>query len=212
MSFIADSIAEMDDEKITNFMGVTGCDHARAKILLESCNWDVNQAVLMHFADGAGANAGGDGAPGRVSASPDAAQVRAAIPSKRMRLVTTHDPYADVGVEFRQGKGKSSAVNPFIDYSGEGSSSGGGGGGGGGRSFAKMFAPPRGMLYSGDFDAAKRVAAKKNRWLLVNIQDVENFASHRLNRDTWKDELVKELVIYNCIFWQSDVSVLDAAK
>ncbi len=75
-----------------------------------------------------------------------------------------------------------------------------------------MYAPPRNLLYSGDFSMAKRAAAKHDRWLLVNIQDVEDFASHELNRDTWKDDLVRELVSYNCVFWQSDAAVMDAAK
>eukprot|EP00983_Pelagomonas_calceolata_P135261 1162140-Pelagomonas_calceolata.AAC.1 len=37
----------------------------------------------------------------------------------------------------------------------------------------------------GDFEGAKAHAAQEGKWLMLNVQDKSEFASHRLNRDTW---------------------------
>lgn len=65
-----------------------------------------------------------------------------------------------------------------------------------------MFKPPEGLLYHGDFDAAKTHAADKGCWLLVNVQTADEFASHRLNRDTWGNDLVQDMVRESFVLWQ----------
>ena len=47
------------------------------------------------------------------------------------------------------------------------------------------------------------MAKDSKRWLLVNIQKDSEFASHALNRDVWRDELVENLVREGFIFWQT---------
>ena len=37
---------------------------------------------------------------------------------------------------------------------------------------------------------------------MVNIQDEIVFASHMLNRDTWSDDVVQNLVASGFVFWQ----------
>lgn len=54
----------------------------------------------------------------------------------------------------------------------------------------RMRCPPpphthTGLLFSGDWEAAKEHAAHEGKWLLLNVQSPSEFASHRLNRDTW---------------------------
>lgn len=40
-------------------------------------------------------------------------------------------------------------------------------------------------------------------WMqLVNVQSDSEFASHMLNRDTWRDDTVKTLIQGSFIFWQ----------
>jgi hypothetical protein len=46
-------------------------------------------------------------------------------------------------------------------------------------------------MHVGTFAEAKAQAAAERKWLLVNIQCETEFASHRLNRDTWHNETVK---------------------
>lgn len=35
---------------------------------------------------------------------------------------------------------------------------------------------------------------QSHKWLLVNIQDHDNFRSHSLNRDVWGDETIQCLI------------------
>lgn len=69
---------------------------------------------------------------------------------------------------------------------------------------ADMFAAPDHLIYrEGGFEGARTMAKDSKRWLLVNIQKDSEFASHALNRDVWRDELVENLVREGFIFWQS---------
>ena len=69
---------------------------------------------------------------------------------------------------------------------------------------ADMFAPPEKLIYKeGGFEGARNMAKDNKRWLLVNIQRDSEFASHALNRDVWRDELVENLVREGFIFWQA---------
>ena len=69
---------------------------------------------------------------------------------------------------------------------------------------ADMFATPEHLIYKeGGFEGARTMAKDSKRWLLVNIQKDSEFASHALNRDVWRDELVENLVREGFIFWQA---------
>jgi hypothetical protein len=68
---------------------------------------------------------------------------------------------------------------------------------------ADMFAAPSHLIHkAGGFQGARTVAKDSKRWLLVNIQKDSEFASHALNRDVWRDELVENLIREGFIFWQ----------
>ncbi|KAG0447840.1 hypothetical protein HPP92_028143 [Vanilla planifolia] len=45
-------------------------------------------------------------------------------------------------------------------------------------------------------------ASVLDKWLLVNLQSTEEFSSHMLNRDTWCNEAVAQIIRTNFIFWQ----------
>lgn len=65
-----------------------------------------------------------------------------------------------------------------------------------------MFPAPSDLNFPAPFAAARQAAKEQKRWLLVNLQDAELFASHELNRDTWVNETVRELLRSGFIFWQ----------
>jgi hypothetical protein len=48
----------------------------------------------------------------------------------------------------------------------------------------------------------KAKSCERNQWLLVNIQDVTEFACQVLNRDVWRNQTVKDIVQSNFVFWQ----------
>uniref|UniRef100_A0A383VHQ7 UBX domain-containing protein n=1 Tax=Tetradesmus obliquus TaxID=3088 RepID=A0A383VHQ7_TETOB len=76
------------------------------------------------------------------------------------------------------------------------------GGAGGAPKLSDLFKPPPGLAFTGDWGAAVAQAAQQGRWLLVNVQDAEEFATHRLNRDTWGDSLVQDMLRGTFVFWQ----------
>ena len=49
-----------------------------------------------------------------------------------------------------------------------------------------------------------RTANQKKKLVLVNIQSTTDFDSHKLNRDTWKDETIEEIIQESFLFWQQD--------
>ncbi|XP_017063326.1 UBX domain-containing protein 7 [Drosophila eugracilis] len=66
-----------------------------------------------------------------------------------------------------------------------------------------LFRPPTDILYSGSLTAAREFATKRQRWLLVNVQD-DSFQSQTLNRDVWSDKELKKLIRRQFTFWQVD--------
>jgi hypothetical protein len=49
-----------------------------------------------------------------------------------------------------------------------------------------LFPPPADLMFHGNFDALRRTAEEQQKYCLINIQKNDEFASHCLNRDTWK--------------------------
>lgn len=52
------------------------------------------------------------------------------------------------------------------------------------------------------WDEARAEGKEEKKWLLVNLQDMTDFNCQALNRDIWKDEAVRQLVMENFIFLQ----------
>ncbi|KAL6844164.1 hypothetical protein ACP4OV_025837 [Aristida adscensionis] len=67
---------------------------------------------------------------------------------------------------------------------------------------ASLYRPPFALMFNGPFDKAKLEASCLGKWLLINLQSTEEFSSHMLNRDTWGNEAVAQLIRSNFIFWQ----------
>lgn len=67
----------------------------------------------------------------------------------------------------------------------------------------QLFAPPSYNEPGPFYDTIAKAAAEK-KWVLVNIQQAEVFASHTLNRDVWRDETIQDTVEGSFLFWQRD--------
>jgi len=67
---------------------------------------------------------------------------------------------------------------------------------------AELFKPPLDLLFRGTFQEAKQDAEDKNKHLIVNVQKETEFGSQMLNRDTWKDANVREIVKRHFVLWQ----------
>jgi hypothetical protein len=77
---------------------------------------------------------------------------------------------------------------------------------------AALYEPPTDLIFQGGFDDALESAAKQSRWLLVNVQTGLQFASHRLNRDTWRHPLVSDVVRASFVFWQAYDTSIDGGR
>lgn len=70
------------------------------------------------------------------------------------------------------------------------------------RNLSELFRPPVDLISQASWDSLLVQGQKKNKWLLVNLQDSLEFASQILNRDVWSNETVKALVQANFFFTQ----------
>lgn len=70
------------------------------------------------------------------------------------------------------------------------------------RRLADLFRPPFDILFTGTFEEARQRAREAKLWLLVNVQDVQEFACQVLNRDLWSDSMVKDFVKETFVFVQ----------
>ena len=68
----------------------------------------------------------------------------------------------------------------------------------------QLYRPPDDLSSSLPFTEVMKKAKEEKRWLLVNIQAADEFASHVLNRDIWSRQTVKEIVRSAFVFWQRD--------
>ncbi|XP_076619343.1 UBX domain-containing protein 7 [Colletes latitarsis] len=65
-----------------------------------------------------------------------------------------------------------------------------------------LFRPPCSILFLGSFLEAREHAKTLNRWLLVNIQNSQEFACQILNRDVWSNQQIQEIVKDHFVLWQ----------
>lgn len=65
-----------------------------------------------------------------------------------------------------------------------------------------LFRPPCDILFIGSFAEAREHAKTMNRWLLVNVQNQQEFSCQILNRDVWPDEQVREIINDHFVLWQ----------
>lgn len=73
----------------------------------------------------------------------------------------------------------------------------------GGQAINQLFAPP--AFNCGDpYYSVIEKAKTESKWVLVNIQQAEVFASHLLNRDVWSDDTITDIVTGSFMFWQRD--------
>uniref|UniRef100_A0A1D1ZUZ7 UBX domain-containing protein n=1 Tax=Auxenochlorella protothecoides TaxID=3075 RepID=A0A1D1ZUZ7_AUXPR len=191
----------VDSEVIASFCGVTGADSDVAIQMLEATNGDLESAINFYFA-AEGAAGGPDRDDDEALArrlqqeanEPLEDAVRAPMPVVNQRLVGDLLP-GPIQTRRRAVPIPQSVANTFresMDASEQPSSGG----------LAASFEPPRELLFHGSFEDAKESAASKEQWLLLNLQAADQFASHQLNRDTWRDPMISGLVSQNFVLFQ----------
>ena len=49
---------------------------------------------------------------------------------------------------------------------------------------------------------AREKGTSENQWVLINIQNVQEFPCQVLNRDVWSNPAVKDIIKQSFVFWQ----------
>eukprot|EP00411_Alexandrium_monilatum_P017502 CAMPEP_0175238486 /NCGR_PEP_ID=MMETSP0093-20121207/29059_1 /TAXON_ID=311494 /ORGANISM="Alexandrium monilatum, Strain CCMP3105" /LENGTH=450 /DNA_ID=CAMNT_0016532495 /DNA_START=1 /DNA_END=1353 /DNA_ORIENTATION=- len=79
-----------------------------------------------------------------------------------------------------------------------------------GQAINQLFAAPQYNEAAPFFQTIDKAKAE-GKWVLVNIQQAEVFASHTLNRDVWSDDTIKDIVQGSFLFWQRDDKSTDGS-
>ncbi|XP_066565115.1 UBX domain-containing protein 7 isoform X2 [Amia ocellicauda] len=192
---------------LAGHLGSRSATESVGKHMLEACNNNLEMAVTM-FLDGGGiaeepstSSSSAGASSSRVPLVED--DVRAPIPQKQEILV---EPEPLFGVPKRRRPARS-IFDGFRDFQTEtirqeqelrnGSAvdkklS----------TLADLFRPPIDLMHKGSFETAKECGQLENKWLMINIQNVQDFACQCLNRDVWSNDAVKTIIREHFIFWQ----------
>lgn len=80
------------------------------------------------------------------------------------------------------------------------------------RRLEDLFRPPYDLMARMTWDEARTLGKEDKKWIMVNLQDMNDFNCQALNRDIWKDKAVKDLISENFIFLQYDKDFPDAEE
>ncbi|KAG9343635.1 hypothetical protein JZ751_013805 [Albula glossodonta] len=207
MAALRDASAPGLNGLIQQFTAITGATESVGKHMLEACDNNLEMAVTM-FLDGGGiaeepstSSSSAGASSSRLSRSED--EVRAPIPQKQDILV---EPELVFGVPKRRRPARS-IFDGFRDFQTEtirqeqelrnGSAvdkklS----------TLADLFRPPIELMHKGSFETAKDCGQLENKWLMINIQNVQDFSCQCLNRDVWSNNAVRTIIREHFIFWQ----------
>ncbi|KAH6940433.1 hypothetical protein HPB50_027583 [Hyalomma asiaticum] len=192
-----------------------GADENVAKQMLEACNGNLEMAINMHVDSdwtqpsnshtGEAALASSSDMPPPSVAAPED-DVRPPIPPVREVLVDGPFPYGYHAPR----RATYSVFDRFRDFQAEarlqeekmlqGDTDS--------PSYKKrktledLFRPPLDLMHRGSFESAREVGRAKNRWLMVNVQNVQEFACQVLNRDVWSNSTIKSIISEHFVFWQ----------
>ncbi|KAI0831540.1 hypothetical protein F5Y06DRAFT_202006 [Hypoxylon sp. FL0890] len=70
------------------------------------------------------------------------------------------------------------------------------------RRLRDLFAPPTSLMTRLPLDSARDLGKEEKKWILVNLQKLDDFRCQVLNRDHWKNENIVSLIREHFIFLQ----------
>ncbi|KAJ2731725.1 UBX domain protein Ubx2 [Coemansia sp. BCRC 34962] len=77
---------------------------------------------------------------------------------------------------------------------------------------AELFKPPFDIMHSGDIDSARHEAMTDGKWVLINLQEVSDFKCQALNRDIWRQKIIKDIVRQDFVFFQVSIETAEGVK
>ncbi|GAB1865797.1 UBX domain-containing protein 7 [Camponotus japonicus] len=196
----------MDRELIEKFIEVTGESEATAQQYLALADGNVEMAISLMFEGGR---------PPEIENSNSEPPVRAPILPTQEILVPSEpmcsfprlsnnvfDRFRDFAVETqRQEEEMTHRVTGMKHISQKKS-----------KRLEDLFRPPSNILFLGSFIEARDHAKTLNRWLLVNVQNPQEFSCQVLNRDVWPNQQIQEIVKDHFVLWQVLCSASDGRR
>lgn len=164
---------------------------------------DMERAVELYLDMGGGSHVG-TGAPETASSSNYRNQlfaeddIREAIPARYDQLLgdplSSHpliSEWVHEGLPMFQDEGEvSTEISEQVNAGGLG----------------ELYGAPLELNVAGSLEDAMKQAKESSKWLLVNIQSEEEFASFVLNRDVWSHKAVREVIMSAYVFFQREKS------
>lgn len=185
-------MSDLDDteSKVQELMSITNASRDVAESLLARLDWDLQSAVVSFLEE-----------PSLAEDSPTQAEdyVRPPIERKKMKLI---DDLPIRKVRKSKEAQPTNIFTTFRDLKEEQETIQLGNSGSKREKLADLYRPPFDILFTGTYREALGEASRTRRYLIVNIQSEKEFASHMLNRDTWYDSSVKEVVQAHFVLWQ----------
>ncbi|XP_064639212.1 UBX domain-containing protein 7-like isoform X2 [Lineus longissimus] len=213
-----------DNARLEQFIAVTGASKEAGRRLLEACNGNLDMAIGM-FMDNNGsvtdieegpstssssagvtgmATGGAEAMPG-LSLPDEGDEVRAPIPQKKEVLM--EENYPTYGFRGNRRRPPRSVFDGFRDFEAETRQQHEWAVAGPPKTKKRktledLFRPPLDLMHKGTFQSARDAGTKSNRWMIVNIQNVQEFCCQALNRDVWSQAAVKSIIQEHFLFWQ----------
>ncbi|CAL1276518.1 unnamed protein product [Larinioides sclopetarius] len=204
--------SERNSSLIEQFCAITGANDEKAQKMLEVCNWNLEMAINMHVDSDYQENACVEPPVNGVVEE----DIRAPIPQSRAVLVEE-----DIGFHYglRGRKRRPHSVfDAFRDFQAEAqiqeqnalqenseqSKKR--------RTLEDLYRPPLDLMHRGNFSSARDFGQMSNKWLMVNLQDSQEFSCQVLNRDVWSNRDVKKLISQHFVFWQVYNDSIDGEK
>ncbi|NWS73929.1 UBXN7 protein, partial [Crotophaga sulcirostris] len=184
--------------------GFPGASESVGRHMLEACNNNLEMAVNMYLDSGGIAEEPSTSTAGVSAVRPHTEdEVRPPIPQKQEILV---EPEPLFGAPKRRRPARS-IFDGFRDFQTETIRQEQELRNGGAvdkklTTLADLFRPPIDLMHKGSFETAKECGQTQNKWLMINIQNVQDFACQCLNRDVWSNEAVKNIIREHFVFWQ----------
>mmetsp|Transcript_59076 Transcript_59076/g.133611 ORF Transcript_59076/g.133611 Transcript_59076/m.133611 type:complete len:371 (-) Transcript_59076:63-1175(-) len=177
------------EDQVASFCSLTGCTPDVASQYLEMCGGNLENAVSVFFESGG--SAGGVGGASDVPfIPPEEDDVRAADEVYQEQLLGEAQERARQQSEADAAK---VAHGLRIGSAGDDNNP---------SAFDDMFKLPEELICKEPFQDVLGKAEQTGMWVLVNIQKPDDFSSHILNRDVWREETIFELLQGSFLFWQ----------
>ncbi|CAG2212196.1 unnamed protein product [Mytilus edulis] len=160
--------------------------------LLEACNCNLDMAIGMHMDSNTDGVVTENDQPSTSDYGNDGDEVRAPIPQRSETLVEEMPIYG-----FRGRRRKTRSVfDGFRDFQAEAKQQEEMLASGSvpsvpnkKRTLEDLFRPPIDITFKGTLASLRDEGKTRNKWLLVNVQNVQEFVCQALNRDVWSNKM-----------------------